>query len=262
MTAQPSLVRRNHGQGHTYRLDGQWAPGATTVLGAGFPKPAIARWSSRTVAEAAVDEWDDLALLPISDRLERLRTAPDRDRDIAARRGTELHTYWERHAAGETVEIPDELEGHFRSYEKFVAEWRPRELLVEAVIAKRQPRYCGTLDTIADLADGKRWLLDWKTTRSGVFAENALQLAAYRNADFYVDDQGAELPLPAVDRCGVVWIRADGYDLHEVIAGPREWRTFQYVLEVAKFADEKFARDEYVEVVGPALTPPPQEVAA
>jgi hypothetical protein len=256
MTTTPSLVRRKHGDGHTYKLDGEHAPGATSVLNAGFPKPALVGWAANCARDVVLNEWEHLLELEPSKRGEYVRTARDRDRDPLARRGTELHRLWEAHARGDEVAVPDELEGHFRAYERFVDEWQPRELLLEAVVAKRRPRYCGTLDVVADLADGRRWLLDWKTTRSGVYAENALQLAAYRFADFWIDSDGVEQPMPEVDCCGVVWIRADGYDLYQLEAREREFRVFQYVLEVARFADERFARDDYVPVVGPALAPP------
>ena len=50
--------------------------------------------------------------------------------------------------------------------------------------------------------------------------------------------------MPAVDRCGVVWLRADGYDLVRSRPASAEFVLFQMVLRVGRFADEKFARDE------------------
>ena len=55
----------------------------------------------------------------------------------------------------------------------------------------------------------QRWLLDLKTSRSGVYGETALQLAGYRFAEVYVDSGGVEQPMPEVDRCAVVWVRAE-----------------------------------------------------
>jgi len=252
-----TIVRRNHGKGHSYTIDGGYALGVTRALDLGFPKSAIPRWAARVVAACAIDEADHLATLGISERLEYLKTAPDRDRDAAARRGTEVHHYAQILATGETADIPEELVGHVDAYLRFAREWQPRELLVEAVVAKRQPRYCGTLDLVADLADGRRWLLDLKTTRSGVFNENALQLAAYRHADVYLGPDGAELEMPAVDRCGVVWLRADGYDLVPVEAGEPEFLLFQMVARIARFADRQLGeRLGEREVIGDALRPP------
>lgn len=255
----PTLVRRNSGRGHSYELDGFYAPGVTHLLAAGFPKPAIPRWAMRTCAEVVLNEWMELGRMKPAERFERVRSAPDRDRDAMARRGSEVHAYAVRLMAGEEVSVPEELVPHVDSYLAFDRDWQPRELLVEASVAKRSPRYCGTLDLVAELADGQTWLLDWKTTRSGVFAENALQLAAYRHADFYVDADFAERPMPAVDQCGVVWLRADGYDLHPVRAGAAEFRLFQMVALVAQFADRELASrmgTSTGDVVGDALPAP------
>jgi hypothetical protein len=261
MAGRPSLVRRNHGTGHTYELDGAPAPGITHLIGKGFPKGALPPWTARTCAQAVLDEWPELERMPPSERYERVRTAPYRDRDAAARRGSEVHRLAQRMALhpDEDVPVPEELVGHVDSYLRFAREWEVREVLVEAVIAKREPRYCGTLDLVADLADGRRWLLDWKTTRSGVFSENALQLAAYRYADFYVDAEFHEQPMPPVDACGVVWLRADGYDLHPVTAGLAQWRLFLMVARIARLADRELAERFFGspdDVIGAPVTPP------
>jgi hypothetical protein len=174
----PTIVRRNHGRGHSYLVNDEKKIGATTALNEGYPKPAIARWAARTCGEEVLDHWDELVALPPSERAERVRTAPDRDRDAAARRGTEVHRLAQRLQAGETVDVPDELEGHVDAYLRFAEEWQPAELFVEAPIANLTWGYSGTPDIVGELFD-ERWLLDLKTGRSGVFSEAALQLAAY-----------------------------------------------------------------------------------
>jgi hypothetical protein len=253
-----TLTRRNHGSGHSYELDGLWVPGVTTLISAGMPKGALVPWASKACANEAIDFWDELAGLPVSERFERIRSAPNRDRDAAARRGTEVHALAQRLLADQPVDVPEELVGHVDSYLQFLADWNVDALLIETSVGCRQPlRYAGTLDMVAALADRRRWLLDLKTTRSGVFEENALQLAAYRFAEFYVSPDGEELPMPAVDQCGVVWLRADGYDLHPVEAGEAEFRLFQMVARVARLADRRL-REKHGgrELVGAPLQPP------
>jgi len=235
MTA-PTITRRNHGQGHTYQVNGEKWPGVTTLLNLGYPKPAIAKWSARTCAQEVIDYWDELAELLPSERGERVRTAPDRDRDAAARRGTEVHRLASRLIAHEEVTVPDELTGHVDAYIRFLDDWQAKPLLVEAPLANMRLRYSGTLDTVSDLDDGLRWLLDLKTTRSGVFVESALQLCAYRNADYVVGADGKVMPMPPVDRCGVVWLRADRtYEFVPVDAGPGTFEVFEAVMRVAAF---------------------------
>lgn len=247
----PKIARRNHGRGHSYTVNGEKWPGVTTILGGGYPKPAIAKWAARTCGEEVLDFWNELAELPPSERAERVRTAPDRDRDAAARRGTEVHHFAQRLAAGEEVDVPDELAGHVDAYLAFATEWQPREVLVEAPLACMRWRYSGTLDLVADLADGLRWLLDIKTTRSGVFRESALQLSGYRFADWALDAAtGLVVPMPEVDRCGVVWLRGDRtYEVVPVDASEATHRVFLYVLQVAAF-------DKRDDLIGEALRPP------
>ena len=72
--------------------------------------------------------------------------------------------------------MPDELAGHVDNYLALVRDWHPEELLVEATCANRSHAWPGTLDLVADLADGRGWLLDLKTTRSGVYPDTAIQL--------------------------------------------------------------------------------------
>lgn len=229
--------RINKGKGHSYLLDGEKVPGVTTIIGDGLPKPALINWSANTTAEYAVDRWDELAELSVSERLNRLKKCRFEDRDAAARRGTEVHNLAERLGRGERVDVPDELAGHVESCVAFLNDWDPEILIAERPVFSRRHKYGGTLDLIANLADGQRWLLDYKTNRSGPFGEVALQMAAYRAADFYLDDEQNEVDMPDVDQCGVIWLRSDGYDLVPFDAGPRQHRAFLYVAQVAALKD-------------------------
>ncbi len=112
----------------------------------------------------------------------------------------------------------------------------------------------GTLDAVAHLGDGQVWLLDFKTSASGIWPEAAVQLAAYRNAEFYLDADGDEQPMPAVDTAGCVWLRADGYDLIPVNTGPDVFRVFLYAQQLAQFT--RAPRETYV---GDTLTHPDKE---
>jgi hypothetical protein len=242
-----------HGRGHRYELDGARALGVTTATDKGVAKPNLIRWAARSVAGYALDHWDELGDMKPSERLRVLEGAPWAERDEAAVRGRDVHSLVERLAAGEELTIPEPLEGHVESYFAFVRDWRPKEILVEATVVNRACGYMGTLDLVADLADGKRWLLDWKTGASGIWPETALQLAAYRHAETYLTDDGEEA-LPSVDATGALWLRADGYDLIPVTAGWDEFRRFQYAQQIAAFVE--LPREA---VIGEALTPPATE---
>jgi hypothetical protein len=249
--------RINTRGGHSYKLDGDKVDGVTTILGNGIPKPALMPWAIREVSTFAAHNLDVLAAINEPEaRIDLLRGSPYRDRDKAARRGTEVHRLGEGLANDQEVEVPEELVGHVDSYLKFLADWQVRPVLVEAVVGHRAHRWMGTLDLVADLADGRRWLLDLKTTRSGIYGETALQLAAYRHAEFYLDDQNREQPMLPVDAVGAIWCRADGYDLVPVDAGDDVYRMFRYAQQVAAFTT-RLAK----EWVHDVATPPTRETA-
>lgn len=247
--AVPGTRRVNRGGGHSYYLDGEPTLGVTTAIGEGFPKPGLIGWAANSTRDYAVDHWAELSELGPAEKIKRLSRARYEDRDEAGKAGTKVHTLAQKLSAGEEVEVPEILVGHVDAYLKFVDEWEPVEQIVEGIVLNRRFGYMGTLDIVAVLADGRRWLLDLKTARSGVFAENALQLAGYRNAETYLDSFGVERTMLEVDRCGVVWVRADGYDLVPVEVGAEEFRIFLYALGIARWRDDE-------SVVGEALAAP------
>ncbi|QIS00970.1 hypothetical protein F5X71_00275 [Nocardia brasiliensis] len=254
-TFKPSVRRKTAGRNHYY-VDGNGTrmPGVTTILGNGLPKKALINWAANATADAAVNGWDELAELPVATRLDRLKRARYNDRDAAAKRGTDVHGLAEQLVKGERVTVPEELRGHVEAYVRFLDDWDVELVLVEFVVASYRYGYAGTCDLIADLTmpDGRvvRWLLDIKTTRSGVYGETALQLAAYRYADVYLTADGTEEPLPVVERTGVVHVRADGYSLVPVTAGEQQLTVFRYVQQVARFDEESRG------LIGDELTPP------
>jgi hypothetical protein len=235
VTVAPATRRVNRGRGHSYLLDGAPVDGVTTCLGEGYPKPGLIGWAFDTASQYAVDHWDELAELGPGSRLARIQKARYAARDEAAVRGTAVHELAQRLQAGEEIDVPEHLIGHVDAYLTFVHDWQPVELLVEAPVFSREFRYAGTVDLVADLADGRRWLLDWKTSKGEPYPEVALQLAAYRYSEFTLNGDNSETPMPRVDRCGVVWLRADGYDLIPVDAGIDAFVAFGHVQQVAQF---------------------------
>lgn len=250
-----SLKRINSGRGHRYELDGRSIPGVTTILRNGYPKPALVGAAARESGNYVVNYWDDLQEMKPAQRLEAVRTAHQKAWYGAAVRGTEVHDLAARWLSGDEVQVPEPLVGHVDSYIRFANEWQPKELLVEAPIGNRTHGYAGTLDLVATLADGQNWLLDYKTSKSEPYPEVALQLAGYRHAEFYAGPDGIELPLPRIDMCGVVWVRADGYELVPVNADLHAFYTLVYAcLKVAQFME--LPRDYWIR---PPISPPVQE---
>jgi hypothetical protein len=137
---------------------------------------------------------------------------------------------------------------------------------VEAVVYSETNRHVGTCDLIADVLlpdmpeyehigrddDGySRGLLDWKTSRSGIFGEVALQLVAYRHSEFLIQpDIDVVVPMPEVDFCAGIHLRPDGYSFVPLETGDDVYRDFLYIKEVARVVAG--LRD----LVGDVIVPP------
>jgi hypothetical protein len=258
----PAVKRRAYGTGHGYTIDGVKVPGVTTILRM-MPKDGLTGWAAGTAADHAIDHWDELSALPLSVRRKRIANAHNEDRDAAARRGTQVHRLAMALIDGAEVDVPDELHGHVWSYIDFLDRLNVQPVAVELVIANRTERYCGTLDLIADLPPltlgdmtaipAARWLLDLKTSRSGIWPETALQCTGYARAETYVADDGSERPFSelGVQRTGAVHVRGDGWDLRPLVSGDLTWEYFRHLAWIARHAEELRGW------VGEAVDPPP-----
>lgn len=234
-----TLKRINYGRGHGYKIDGQKVDGVTTLIKDGLPKPALPYWSARTVAEYVADNLDQVAGMGDMGRasiVAALKEVPWTARDRAAVRGTEVHALGERLIRGEEVDVPEHLVGHVTSYVDFLNDWKPEPVLVEAPVGHRRWRYAGTLDMVVRLPDGRTVLADIKTAASGIWPETAYQLAAYRHAEVYLDDDGVEQPMVPVDAGYAIWVRADGYDVIPVTCDERVFKDFLHIAWVARSA--------------------------
>ncbi len=247
----PRLSRRNHGRGHSYRLDGVKIPGVTTILNA-LPKPALTKWAASCAADEALNHWDELATLPPSERHARILWAHRDTVRSAAVRGTRVHALGDRLAHGEEVKVPEDLRGPVEAYARFLDRWQIETHATETPIAHTRYRYAGTADlwgSIGRLGVSSA-LIDLKSGR-GVYDEVALQLAGYRYADLWQPDgPDSEEPLPEVEDVFVAHITPDDVRLLPVEVTPETFRGFLYVAEVARLLerlkDERPIGDAYV----------------
>lgn len=208
-------VSKNGKPYHWYTYKGEKLPSVTKVMGDTIPKPALTYWAARTVAEFVADnpiEVEALRATPRETMVAELKETPWRERDEAANRGTEVHALAEKLVKGEAVEVPAELAGYVDSYVKFLDEWQPKPVLVEATVANLRWGYAGQLDLVADLPNGERAVMDLKTSK-GVYPETSIQCAAYRHAEVYLDENDQEQPMSriGINAAYVVHVTADGY---------------------------------------------------
>jgi hypothetical protein len=246
------IQRKDSGRTHWYvDLDagGERVPGVTSITGDGLPKPALINWAGDATAEYAIDGWDELSKLSLSERLKKMKGGRYEKRDAASNKGTQIHKLAERLVAGERVTVPDALTGYVQSCVAFLNDFDVRAVHVEAVAYSETHRHVGTLDLIGDVLlpdmpeydhikrddEGySRGLLDWKTGRSGIFGDVALQLAPYRHSEFLILPDGEVIDMPEVDFTAGIHIRADGYSLVPVLTDETVYRDFLYVAQVAR----------------------------
>lgn len=270
MTAR--FERRNHGTGHSYRLDGEKIPGVTDVIGV-LDKPGLKYWASRVCAQVVLDEWDELGKMDPSARFEHIRTAPDRVVGEKATRGKRVHAMAERVAAGEKIEIEDpEIRARVDGIAKFLDEWDLHPIVSESPVCSTLWRYAGTFDAIMVSPRLGTILIDYKNKDDGraPYPETSLQLAAYRNADVrlievpQVGPRGGKLksrwdeaPMIEVDDCYVIGVSDSTSTLWPMVADEQVFSVFQHLLEVRYewIARNDRKDDAYAPPVGEPIFP-------
>lgn len=237
-TTATTFRRINRGSGHSYEDDRGPLTGVTTALGTALAKPALTKWAARLSAEYVVDHWDELQDMTPTARMAAVAGAHAVRNRSALKRGSEIHKHGEQLArTGETEELPPELVGPIRSYATWLDRHRVQPLVVEAPVVNRRWRYAGTLDLIA-VVDAEPWLLDLKTAalpwKGQPYPESVLQLTAYRNAEAMLKD-GEEVPLPPIERVGVLYVQPDECVLVEVHPDEDAFRAFTCALGIHRW---------------------------
>lgn len=245
------------GRYHRYSLDGAWVPSVTTVTGFVGDKGGLIGSSAKEAAAWASTHADELPALGEDEWRKACAGAARRAWNQAAQRGTQLHKLAESLVYGTELpaaddtgqEWPDDVYRSAEQLAAFMDAWQVNPVANEALVFNDTDRWAGRLDLVADLADGRRWLLDYKTGASGIWPETSLQLAAYAHATHLVHD-GNDVPMVQVAAAGAVWVRPDGWQLIPVAIGDAVYETFRHALHVAAWA--KLGRDQSVGAPLPA----------
>jgi hypothetical protein len=236
---------------HRYSLDGEWVPSVTTVTSKALDKPGLAGAAAKETAAWAAIHVDELPQLG-EEAWRRQATGWYRAQWADSRdRGTLLHDLAEALVGGDPLPseaadgtpYPDDVYASAQQLARFMDAWHVNPLAHEAIVWHETDRWAGRLDLIADLADGNRWLLDYKTGASGIWPETSLQLAAYAHATHIVH-KGEDVPMPQVDRAAAVWVRPDQWQLIPVAIGDAVYDVFRHAMPVAAWA--KLDRDQSV----------------
>lgn len=238
----PPRNARSSGSKRYYDWRGERFWSVTTILSGGVPKPALLPWGIKSVAEGAVEAVRSGALVPMVEQDEMaavqfLKGLPYAKRDRAANLGTEIHQAIEILAQGKPwPDWPLPIRPHMERFREFVDAFRPEWLASEASVYNRSQAYAGTLDAIVKIGD-RTLLLDVKTGKA-IYPEVALQLAAYRHAEFIGLPDGNEEQMPAVEGAVALHLTDQGYSLIEVETSERVFNAFLYAREVFRWQEE------------------------
>lgn len=217
-------------KGHRYSLDGVYVPSVTTATGV-LDKPALPKWAARETALWCANNADMLQRLGYNEWVDSAKKSPWAQRDRKAEFGTEVHAAAERLLETGEADVAEDIEDHVKQCAAFLDAWNVEAVHTERPVYNDALRYAGRVDLIADLRDGNRWLLDFKTG-SGIYKEHVLQQAGYRFASHLVDDNLEDIPMPEVDKVGIVHIQADHWNLVPVVADTVAFQAFGNALRL------------------------------
>ncbi|WP_329105547.1 hypothetical protein OG792_32915 [Micromonospora sp. NBC_01699] len=234
-TPKINTISRGGSRWYVNPESGAKAPGVTSVLGM-LPKPFLQHWAAKVVATYAVENLGDIVGIALrGDRqgaIDYLKGAPRRDTAQAAETGTAAHDLFETMAKGLPVgRVHPDYKPFVEHFDAFLVEFHPEIVFTEETVWSEEVDYAGSFDAYA-VIDGERLWLDWKTTRSGVHPEVAIQLAAYRHADYIIRPDKTRVPLPGADGGAVLHVRPEGWSLVPVRCDAEVFEVFKVLREV------------------------------
>lgn len=217
-TPKVNTISRGGSRLYVHPETAEKVPGVTSILNM-LPKEFLKFWAAKVVAETAVENLGEVVGISMRDKgaaVDFLKRAPQRFTSNAADNGTNVHDLFERMARGEDPgRVHPDLEPYVAIFLGFVEAFKPEFLHLEQTVWSDTHGYAGSFDFMAYVTDpktGERLLAigDWKTTRSGVHEEVAMQLSAYAHADYIVLPDGSKIEIPKVDVGLVVHARPEG----------------------------------------------------
>lgn len=171
-TVKKLALPAGRGKWYFFKDVGTPLPRVTDIISI-LDKPQLRYWYGQEVYRA-------MCMDPMLSEKEAL-AAPYKTSKKAADKGTDIHKMV---AAEEYIidELPENLKGYIQSYEKWRDAFQGKVIANE--IAVYSSFYAGRIDRIIEDQSGKLWLIDFKTGKD-LYPETALQLSAYKHAEFY-----------------------------------------------------------------------------
>jgi hypothetical protein len=194
-------------------------PGVTSVVGM-LPKPFLAYWQAKMVAELAVDSLEFIERMAERDRqgaVDYLKGAANRYTKTRASVGSQAHDLFERMIRGQYVgRVHPDMVPYQRHFAEFLDGVQPELVRAEDVAWSDEHQYAGSFDGVLRLkldengkpdASGESALVmaDWKTGKN-TYPDVALQMSAYAHAEFIIAPDGSREPMPDFDGAVVLHI--------------------------------------------------------
>lgn len=250
INAGPPDARTDPGTGlRSYRWKGREYPSVTSIRRmAGVPHGLVS-WQLSQVIRRATVEHDTLAAMLSRERRPReraleanrieeasrwLRSAATEERDRSAALGTAVH---DAASSGKRPEdVPEEVAPRLRQYLDWLEMSGAEIVASEFQCFSPSVGYAGTCDALVRFPRGDLHVMDIKTG-GGIYAEHALQVAAYAMADLVgtadeVDHETTDL-LHAHTGLGILHLADDGWEYVVLRRDPEAWEAFRGLLRFA-----------------------------
>ncbi|MBJ6623623.1 hypothetical protein [Streptomyces sp. DHE17-7] len=210
-------------------------PGVTSVIGMLPKQNFLGPWNAKMAATLAVDSIDFVADMAARDRdgaIQYLSGAARRYTKVRADLGSEAHDLFERLIRGEHVgRVRADLTPYVEHFREFLEAVNPELVRAEDVAWSDTYGYAGSFDAMMFVwldesgkptpdRSGRRHLVmgDWKTSKA-TYADVALQMSAYANADFLIDPDGNREPMPACEGAAVLHVTDETWSFKPVEIG-------------------------------------------
>lgn len=215
---------------------GEQVPGVTSIINM-LPKPFLAPWNAKLVAQEAVADLELVRRMAVRDEagaVDYLKGAPRRYTSKRAAIGTAAHGIFEALALGQPLgPVSPEIEPFVRQYADFLNVVQPEFLLCEETVWSDTHGYAGSFDAMAKV-QGEGCVIDNKTSKDA-HAETALQLSAYAHADFVLGADGSHQPVPEATHGLIVHVRPEKWAVYDVPIGEWVFEHFLSLIDVFKW---------------------------
>lgn len=223
----------------------------TNVLGTAVAKQALIPWAVKLTVEYVLTNLPAITLRLAYERtavIKEIKAVHREVKEEAADLGNRIHKAAELRLLGAPVPADLEVMPYVTQLELWLDGWGvdldKHIEATEITCLHRRLGYAGTADLLIWLPTGRNgtlelWLIDFKTSATrpakSVYPENTLQLAALRYAETVLLPDDTDAPMPAIQRAGVLNLRARSHALVPMPADRAAHRAFRGALEATRW---------------------------